>query len=194
MQPKKLYELYVAMKSHFNSTYDFIQYRGQVKSISGYDKRQDKRFFVSLSRRLTNEEAPPFLLAHFIRDKNYWIGDMLEDNYYNEWILKMNDFQNIYTQDILSIKELADTNNCDPGFLFKSGEDHPVIFRIVQQELIELETFITLNKIIGFKTIYDEKYSDIIWETWSEKMASYAPFLNFHLSKYKQITYDIFNG
>ena len=52
---------------------------------------------------------------------------------------------------------------------------------------ISIETFVILDRILGFRQDWDNKLSDPVWETVSMRMKKYSPFLNIEVSRYKKI-------
>ena len=70
MQPIDVYLTYCAMKAHFSTgDYDFSKYDGKSKvSRESFWKRNDRIFFVKLSRKYNDTEIKEYLLANFVKD------------------------------------------------------------------------------------------------------------------------------
>ena len=81
------YQLYLGIKLHYNSDYDFNKYNGKVSaSFESYLKRSDKFQFSKL-RKQHGENLKDFYIANFMY-KDYWIGDLFGEEAkenYTEW-------------------------------------------------------------------------------------------------------------
>ena len=81
------YQLYLGIKLHYNSDYDFNKYNGKVSaSFESYLKRSDKFQFSKL-RKQHGENLKDFYIANFMH-KDYWIGDLFGEEAkenYTEW-------------------------------------------------------------------------------------------------------------
>jgi hypothetical protein len=67
------------------------------------------------------------------------------------------------------------------------GSSHPQILKEYLKDNISIETFVILDRILGFTKDWDSKLSDPVWETVSMRMKKYSPFLNIEVSRYKKI-------
>ena len=81
------YKLYLGIKLHYNSDYDFNKYNGKVSaSFESFLKRSDKFQFSKL-RKQHRENLKDFYIANFMH-KDYWIGDLFGEEAkenYTEW-------------------------------------------------------------------------------------------------------------
>ena len=81
------YKLYLGIKLHYNSDYDFNKYHGKVSaSFSSFLKRNDKFQFAKL-RKQYNGQLKDFYIANF-QHKDYWVGDLFGEEAkqnYTEW-------------------------------------------------------------------------------------------------------------
>ena len=51
------YKLYLAVKNHFTTNYDFFKYNGKVNAKEdSFLKRRDKFFFAKLQRKYNNDQ------------------------------------------------------------------------------------------------------------------------------------------
>jgi hypothetical protein len=56
------------------------------------------------------------------------------------------------------------------------------------QEDISLETFVILDKILGFVQAIDRQLDDdLIWPEWRMRITKYGKFLNLDIEKFKGI-------
>ena len=67
------YKIYMGLKAHFNSDYDFKKYSGKTTaSKSSYLKRKDKFFFGKVSRRY-GEKVKDFFVSNFLKNERGYI-------------------------------------------------------------------------------------------------------------------------
>ena len=80
--------------------------------------------------------------------------------------------------------------------LFEVEEDeHPIISRFVQQKMIEVETYIIMDKILGFSKRIATKIKDsYIFPSEQYRYNRYAEFLNIDNDKYIKIMKEIFDA
>ena len=72
----EVYKIYLALKLHFSSDYDYIKYNGKVNaSLASYQKRKDQFFFKKLARIYNKEQIEHFFVSNFIENEKMWIGD-----------------------------------------------------------------------------------------------------------------------
>ena len=80
----------------------------------------------------------------------------------------------------------------DRLFDVEDGE-HPIIFRFVQQRMIEVESYIIMDKILNFiKRIGKKITDDFIFPTEQYRYDRYAEFLNLNTQHYSDIMKGVF--
>ena len=80
----------------------------------------------------------------------------------------------------------------DRLFEVEDGEQ-PIIFRFVQQKMIEVETYIIMDKILNFsKRIARQIRDSYIFPSEQYRYDRYAEFLNLNSEKYTKIMKEIF--
>ena len=67
----------------------------------------------------------------------------------------------------------------------------PQIVKLYLSKKISMETFLILDKILGFSPQFNKKLSDPVWELISLKMRKYHPFLNIDIFKFKKILREV---
>ena len=79
----------------------------------------------------------------------------------------------------------------DDIFISEDGT-HPVLMRLVLREDISIETFIIMNKILGFFKQFDRDMDDdLLWDELKKKCLNYEPFVAVKdTTKYKKILAD----
>jgi hypothetical protein len=198
------YKLYVSLKQHFSlhNDYNFVKYCGKTRNLSAgtYEKRPDKYFFEAIGNRQSKD-----LLQYYVANFAYhgsdaiWIGDLhskeSEDVYVN-WQKRIQSLAYIFEEDMKEVNEFLIARGLGFDRLFDTEEnEHPIIFRFVQQRMIEVETYIIMDKILNFSARIAEKIKDLyIFPTEQYRYDRYADFLNLKTSKYIKIMKGVFDA
>jgi hypothetical protein len=84
--------------------------------------------------------------------------------------------------------------NPDFNSLFNiDGTDHPFMFKMYLSDKISIETFIVLDQILNFSTVWDKTLSDdFIWKDKKNIINKYKSFINIDTKQFKQILRDMF--
>ena len=141
------YKLYLSVWQHFSSCndYNYITYKGKLGNITvkAYEKRKDKYFFEALGSR-NRGDLLQYYVANFAHHgvEVAWIGDLhskeSEDVYYN-WQRRVQSLTYIFEEDLKEVNEFLIARGLGFDRLFEVEEDeHPIIFRFVQQKMIEV--------------------------------------------------------
>jgi hypothetical protein len=175
----KSFKLYIALKLHFTSNYDFIQYHGKTNiKPSTYHVRNDKSYFAKLAKH----ENPIYLLvSNFIYRPDMWIGDIVSEEGQERYLINQNILQSLtyhFENDIVKLY---------PNDL-KCSDQFPNIVSLVNTQKIHLETLIVL---VDFLNLFDEwntHYKDnILWENLGRKIKKYTPFVFYDKNKIQKI-------
>ena len=198
------YKLYLAIWQHFSLSrdYNYFKYKGKIGNITGktYNNRKDKYFFETLGER-NKGDLLQYYVANFAHHGSevQWIGDLhskeSEDVYYN-WQRRIQSLTYIFEEDLKEVNEFLIARGLEFDRLFDVEEDeHPLIFRFVQQRMIEVETYIIMDKILGFsKRIATKIKESYIFPAEQYRYDRYAEFLNLESDKYIKIMKGIFNA
>ena len=79
----------------------------------------------------------------------------------------------------------------DLNSLFAGHSTHPLILKMYLSGDISLETLVICDKILEYRTDFDTKLQDPVWESVSLKMKKYSSFLNINVFHYKTILKEI---
>jgi hypothetical protein len=194
VQPFDTYKAYLGLKNHFTKEkYDYVKYCGKSRaSLESFYKRRDRFFFEKISRQKNDEEVIDFFVANFVScddPQSLWVGEIMrngEDNYTN-WKRKTQSLSYVFKEEI---EKVFNGKDFDQMFEVK-GTTHPDIIKEHLQENISLETLIILDKLLGFKKIFDKKLDDPVWKFLSMRMKKYNSFLNIDVFRYKKILKDV---
>ena len=181
MQPIDVYQMYCAMKAHFSkSSYNFIKYGGKTKvSRDSFWKRNDRYFFVKISKKYNNDEIKDYLLSNFIQNRNGYIANFNDQNYEN-WLDRKMMFYNIFQQELKPY-----IKNFEPLFEVKDG-NHPTLLKEYLGKRVSLETMVILDELVDFSKKWDEQLGDdVVWPDIKNLMKNYKGFLTIDKNKYR---------
>jgi T4 gene Gp59 loader of gp41 DNA helicase len=176
------FQLYNALKLHFNGSYDFFKYNGKSNiSVDSFEKRKDKYHFYKLSRKYTNkEEMKNFLIANFVDNDQLWVGDLLGEGAHQNYLRRQKAIQSIsyvFENDIKNIFEGVEDKNA--LMRCKEGDYPPILLKYLRRE-IQIETLCVLNKIINCIDVWDDCIIETIrWPGIKRKIMKYQPFVSF---------------
>ena len=181
MQPIDVYQMYCAMKAHFSkSSYNFIKYGGKTKvSRDSFWKRNDRYFFVKISKKYNNDEIKDYLLSNFIQNRNGYIANFNDQNYEN-WLDRKMMFYNIFQQELKPY-----IKNFEPLFEIKGG-NHPTLLKEYLGKRVSLETMVILDELVDFSKKWDKQLGDdVVWPDIKNLMKNYKGFLTIDKNKYR---------
>lgn len=190
LDPHNCYKTYLALKNHFTKdTYDFHKYNGKTRSsLQSFYKRKDRFFFEKMSRQKTDDEILEFFVANFAScndPQSLWIGEIIKEGEksYKDWKKRNQSLSYVFREELNS---LFDENKFED--LFKiNGSSHPKILKEYLKNNISLETMVLLDKMFGYRKVFDKSLSDPIWEFVSMRIRKYSPFIHIDMFKYKKI-------
>ena len=198
------YKLYLAVWQHFSLSrdYNYFKYKGKLGNITGkaYESRKDKYFFEALGER-NKGDLLQYYVANFAHHGSevVWIGDLHSkesEDVYVAWQKRVQSLSYIFEEDLKEIREFLTAKGLEFDRLFDIEEDeHPIIFRFVQQRMIEVESYIIMDKILGFsKRIAKDIKDSYIFPSEQYRYDRYAEFLNLDNDKYVKIMKGVFNA
>ena len=196
MSGYECYKIYVAIKAHFTSpSYEYHKHSGRTSANpSSYERRKDRYQFESLGIKYNKEKLVDLFVANFVIKPYGWVGELLLDEaeeIHLEWQKRVESLTYFYTDDCDGILNWLETNQKKLNDLFRViGDDHPIIVKMVLQNVISLETFITLDKVFGFIARIARRIDDPIWKNLKHKSDKYSPFLNIDVAKCRRILRD----
>lgn len=189
MEAIDAYKIYVAIKNHFTlDTYDYFKYNKKTNvTFDSFLKRKDKIFFAKLGKR-KDSYLEHFLVANFLHNTNYWIGELLSDECeerYKEWKRKQESLTYHFTNDMSFISDLT-VDEFNKLFTTIDG-NHPQIIKMYLRKEISIETLTILNDILKFIFKSDKVLTDPIYQEVSKLCKKYQPFLNYDKAKAKLV-------
>jgi len=187
MNPFEVYVTFLAIKRHFSTpSYDFFKYNGKIKcSQETFKKSKDRLFFERLSRKKKPKEIIDFFVSNFIASDNpssVWVGDIIRngEEVYQENRRIRESLAYVFEEDL---RKLTDNQHLYEVVRIE-GTKHPKLLKSYLTHSIKFETIFILINTLSLKGKYDEAFPDPIWNTVSNKISKYSPFLEIDTSKY----------
>ena len=120
-----------------------------------------------------------------------WIGEIINsgDRTYSDWSRKQQSLSYIFKEQITQLFEEYQLDD-----LFDCSDGHPPVLREYLGDHIDLETLVILEKVFHFRSQFDKKLDDPVWETVSMKIRKYDPFINIDVLQYKKVLRDVVHG
>jgi hypothetical protein len=192
MNSFEAYELYIAIKTHFTTKYDFHLYQGKTTtSVSKFEARPDKYFFFKIAKKYSKAKLIDLFVANFVGNPDLWIGDLLDETseeVYTQWQKRIECLTYHFSEECRELLGWTENKGYKFNDLFKvEDSDHPIIVKMCLQRVISLETFVILNQILNFGNNLNKEIDDIIWKDLWFKIKKYEPFLSININKCKTI-------
>jgi hypothetical protein len=194
VKPFDVYKNYLGLKNHFTKdTYDYHRYGGKSRaSLDSFYKRRDRFFFEKLSRQKNDTEVVEFFVSNFVTcddPQSLWIGEIVRngEQNYTDWKKRLQSLSYTFKSEI---EDVFTDKDFDAMFKIE-GTKHPQIIKEHLGKNISLETFVILNKIIGFKENFDKKLTDPVWKFLSMRINKYDSFIHIDVFKFRKILKEI---
>lgn len=192
MRPYECFELFTALKAHFNTnTYDFFKYGGKIRvgSEAAFQAKSDRYFYEKIAKKYKNrDELVRFFLANILEKPKVWIGDCSPE-VHQEYEQVHQNLEYLFGSDIAKIILFLETNGHNFNSLFdcQSGQ-HPILLTMLKSRVIRLETFIIMDAIFNFIPMFDRMIIDpVIWTALSTKCRRYRPFLKIDAKHFRKV-------
>ena len=181
--PFESYQLYNALKLHFESGYDAVKYNFKSNvSPKSFFKRKDKYFFAKLAKK-HNGNLKDYYISNFKAGLSY-VGDMMDEEGEQNYRKHKRIQESIHRVFSIDINRLGEEGVSFNSMFQAIDGQHPLIIKLWLQEEISLETIVILNAIFGFISRESKNISDtIIWPDTQRKIEKYTPFVDFNRNK-----------
>ena len=193
-----VYKIYLAVKNHFTTKYDYAKYDGKVNAkLEGFTKRHDRYFFHKLSKRYDSDRVLDYFVANFAHDGRKWIGNLINNEgteTYNRYRKYKESFEYCFRSDCSYINNdfISRGISFDDGLSVDKGQ-HPRILRLLIQRKIHIQTAIILDTILSFSKVWNKKIEEkIVWPEIHKRMEKLKPFMKFNMTQAKLIMKDVF--
>lgn len=195
------YKKYVALKLHFQTSYDYFKFAGKAKtSKDSYNNRRDKHIFERLAKVYSNDDYELLLLANLSDNPEVWIGDIASESGRQRYLNLKKRFQSlqyIFKQDMNRLRDEIDSGVVASfDDLFNSIPDDsgwPHIISLTIQNDISMESFIIMNKILNFLPKTSKHITDdLVWPEIQNLVFKYSPFIRVDLKVFRKIMKETF--
>ena len=182
MEAWEAYQMYLGLKLHFTTDYDYTRYGGKTSaSKASFLKRKDRSFFARVARKY-GESTQDYFISNFVCSPKGWLGDFKEENYLkwskNKQALTYNfitDMRFLFSQ----ISHFDDIFSCQNG-------QHPVLLKNFLAKRISLETMVILQGLLNYVKQFDKELKDdLVWPDNRRLVVKYGAFLNYDKQKCK---------
>ena len=194
MIPFEVYRTYLSVRNHFTrDSYDFFRFGGKTKVSSGaFDRRKDRYIFDKISKDFRDDEVPLLFVSNFVAKDKFWIGNVLSEesrNIYTTWKKRIQSLSYDFKNDVETIAQEMNDREIDFNGVFKIQDgQHPIILRFALANLISLESFLILNKILNFFPQFNRQIEEtIIWPDFYKRCVKYEPFVKVDTTQFKFI-------
>ena len=190
------YKLYLAVKNHFTTSYDFFKYNGKVNAKeNSFLKRRDKFFFAKLQRKYNNDQLRDLFVSNFADGEDFWIGNVLTqkaESVYTEWKARQMKLSYILEQDLKFLLDYYNERNLDFNSLFVMENGHPILLQCVLRNDIYVETMVIIDRVLNYSRKWNKVLDDPVWTEFKKRMDKYSPFVLFEADKGKKILKKVF--
>tara|TARA_B100001778_G_scaffold267132_1_gene228353 strand:- start:969 stop:1577 length:609 start_codon:yes stop_codon:yes gene_type:complete len=190
------YKLYLAVKNHFTTSYDFFKYNGKVNAKEdSFLKRRDKFFFAKLQRKYNNDQLRDLFVSNFADGEDFWIGNVLTqkaESVYTEWKARQMKLSYIFEQDLKFLYDYYNERNLDFNSLFVMENGHPILLQCVLRNDIYVETMVIIDRVLNYSRKWNKVLDDPVWTEFKKRMDKYSPFVLFEADKGKKILRKVF--
>ena len=190
------YKLYLAVKNHFTTNYDFFKYNGKVNAKEdSFLKRRDKFFFAKLQRKYNNDQLRDLFVSNFADGEDFWIGNVLTqkaESVYTEWKARQMKLSYIFEQDLKFLYDYYNERNLDFNSLFVMENGHPILLQCVLRNDIYVETMVIIDRVLNYSRKWNKVLDDPVWTEFKKRMDKYSPFVLFEADKGKKILRKVF--
>jgi len=185
------YKIYIAVKQHFTTSYDYFKYNGKTKyKLDSFLRRKDIFFFRKLSRKYKHDELVAYFVSNFVKNSE-WIGNLIgeeAERNYIQYRKKVESLNYTFKNDVLFLIDYANEKHININeLLLIKNKNHPVLLKLLIQDKITLETVIIMDDILKFICYWNTKMDDFVWEGQSLRMMKYKKFMRFNVEEYKNI-------
>jgi len=174
LEPEETYRLYLAIKAHFKSDYDYFKYHGKVKT-GDFRKRKDRFAFHRLAKKYDNEDIIDFLVSNcvYLPEKDFWISNLLSvdsDIIFQRFREYKQNFPKHFIEEIKQLRKEF------PRFLAVENGQLPYIIKGLIGGHVSYQTVVATNQVCPF---YDDIEDDLIWPDVRTKLVNFKPFVWF---------------
>jgi hypothetical protein len=182
MEAFDAYRMYLGLKLHFTTDYDYHRYGGKTSaSKHSFLKRKDRNFFAKVARKY-GESTEDYFISNFLCSPKGWLGDFNETNY-NNWMKYRQSLTYNFINEMSFL--FSQIENFDELFSCKKGK-HPVLLKNYLAKRINLQTMVILQGLVDYVKQFDKELKDdLVWPDNRRLVVKYGAFLKYDKEKCK---------
>ena len=190
MTPFQCYQRYLVLKKHFGDPgFNGEKYNWKTNaSLASFDKRRDKYYFHTLSKKLDPEGL---LVSNLVDNPDMWIRDLVQSpeasSCYTSWVKRRDSLTRVFQSEL----ELLD-DDMKSNFLVL--DQWPPVFVLYKQKKLSLETMVLLDDTLSLIPYWDKTIKEnVVWPILRNKIVKYKPFIQYDKKKIKEVFKDRFD-
>jgi len=182
MEAWESYQMYLGLKLHFTTDYDYTRYGGKTSATkASFLKRKDRFFFARVAKKY-DEKALDYYVANFIKSPKGWLGDFKEEHYL-EWSKNKQSLTYNFLTDMSLLFSVVDDFNSI--FSCNNGQ-HSVLLKNFLAKRVSVETMVILQGLLNYIGRWDKELKDdLMWPDSRRLIVKYSAFLNYDEQKCK---------
>ena len=178
MQGYDVFKIYVAVRAHFKTNYNYIVSKGRTKaSVNAYNKRNDKYYFEKFGRTYKDNEVLPMFISIFLQDPDIWVGDLNNTNHiqvFNEWKSRLKTLRYTLDEDIKNIKRYMKMENLSIFDIIQNNNGLSILYKLYLTDKIFPETVLLFE---DYFNLIDEDIADPVQLNTHKHLNKYKLFL-----------------
>ena len=180
MEAFDAYRMYLGLKLHFTTDYDYTRYSGKTSATkSSFLKRKDRNFFAKVARKY-GESTQDYFVSNFVCSPKGWLGDFNATNY-NDWMKYKQSLTYNFTNEMSFL--FSQVSEFDEIFSCQKGK-HPVLLKNYLAKRISLQSMVILQGLVGYVKQFDKELKDdLVWPDNRRLIVKYGAFLSYDKEK-----------
>lgn len=184
MTPFQCYQRYLVLKRHFGDPgFNGEKYNWKTNaSLASFDKRRDKYFFHTLSKK---PDPEGLLVSNLVQDPDTWIRDLVQSpdaaSCHTAWVKRRDSLTRVFQSELELLNDEMQSN-------FLVSDQWPSVFALYRQKKLSLETLVLLDDILSLVPYWDKSIKEnIVWPILRNKIIKYRSFIQFDRQKIKEV-------
>lgn len=193
-----VFKTYLAIKLHFTTDYDYIDYGGKVNcKLETFTKRNDRYFFHKLSKQYDKYEILDFFVANFLDNDKQWVGNLLQKDgkqVYLNYKKYKDGITYHFRNDMLLVNDdfTSRSISFDDGLGCSTGQ-HPRLLQLHIQKKLSHQSMVILDYHLNFIKQWDKQITEkFVWPILSKRLKKYKKFVKFNETETKLTLKDVF--
>jgi len=132
------YQLYNAIRLHFNSDFNAVKYNFKSRAnVGSFEMKKERYFFEKLARTYPNQnDLIAFYTSNFLKE-NTWCTEM-KAHVYKDWQGRLQSVSYLFSEDCKTILDQAENHDWEFTDLFKTR--NTFLYDLYHSDIIEIET------------------------------------------------------